>query len=126
MMRLWRVALLVNVALVVGLWLGWVAWGRHLPRLEQELALARQQVPPPGVERVFTAQGVVRAVLREVGVVVLTHEDIPGFMPAMTMGFRAREPGVYEALEPGDVIRFTLRGVPPSMEIVSVERIGRL
>jgi Cu/Ag efflux protein CusF len=126
MMRLWRVALLVNVALVVGLWLGWVAWGRHLPRLEQELGLARQQAPPPGVERVFTAQGVVRAVLRESGVLVLSHEDIPGFMPAMTMGFRTREPSVSAGVEPGDVVRFTLRGVPPSMEIVSLERLGRL
>ncbi|HXG03524.1 MAG TPA: copper-binding protein [Candidatus Binatia bacterium] len=124
-MRLWRVVVLLNLALGVGFALGYLTWGRDVPRLEAELAEARQRLAPYGTEQIHTAQGVVRTVIREIGVVVLTHEDIPGFMPAMTMGFRAADPALYRDVEVGDVIRFTLRGVPPAMQIVAVERLGK-
>lgn len=123
-MRLWKVVLLLNLALVVGLLLGWVAWGRHLPRLEGELSAFRQRMAPPGAERVYTARGVVRAVLPEIGVVVLTHEEIADFMPPMTMGFRTKDPRLLAGVRVGDVVRFTLRGVPPDLAIVDLSREG--
>ena len=41
-MRLWRVILLINLALALGLMLGYLAWGRQALRLEQELQQARR------------------------------------------------------------------------------------
>ena len=121
-MRLWRVVLLVNLALAAGLFLGYLAWGRQIPRLEEELALSRERGAFPGVEQVFTGQGVVRGLIPELNVVILTHEDIAGFMPSMTMGFKLHEPRLYQGLDIGATVRFTLKGVPPNMEIVAIAR----
>jgi Cu/Ag efflux protein CusF len=65
---------------------------------------------------------VVRAVLPELGIIVLTHADIPGFMPGMTMGFRMTVPKIPEALSVGDEVRFTLRGSPPLVVLTAIEK----
>lgn len=117
--------LLLNLALAVGVLVGYLAWGRQVVALERELALARQRILPAGVEQTFTAQGVVRALVPEIGVVVLTHEAIGGFMPAMTMGFRARDPEALKGLAVGDVVRFTLRGIPPNLVITEIAAQGK-
>jgi Cu/Ag efflux protein CusF len=125
-MRLWRVVVLINLALGVGLLMGYLAWGRPLTDLRRELAELRGQVAPAGVERVFRARGVVRALVPEINVIVLSHEDIPGFMPPMTMGFRAQDPKLYDGVAVGDVLAFTLRGVPPNMVITELRKEGAL
>lgn len=124
-MRLWRAVLLLNLALGVGLFLGFLAWGRQLLDLERELAVARSQAAAAGVERSWTIRGVVRAVLPDMNVVVLTHEDIPGYMGAMTMGFRVHEPQLYRGLDIGEPVRFTLKGVPPNLVITAIAREAR-
>lgn len=124
-MRLWRAVLLLNLALGVGLFLGFLAWGRQLLDLERELAVARSQAAAAGVERSWTIRGVVRAVLPDMNVVVLTHEDIPGYMGAMTMGFRVHEPQLYRGLDIGEPVRFTLKGVPPNLIITAIAREAR-
>ena len=118
-MRLWRAVLLMNLALGLGLFVGYLAWGRELLRLEQDLAAARQQAEIP---RTWTVRGIVRAVLPQANVVILTHEDIPGFMGSMTMGFAVQDPKFYEGLDIGETVRFTLTGVPPNLVITAIER----
>lgn len=118
-MRLWRAVLLMNLALGLGLFVGYLAWGRELLRLEQDLAAARQQAATP---RTWTVRGIVRAVLPQANVVILTHEDIPGFMGSMTMGFPVQDPTFYEGLDVGETVRFTLTGVPPNLVITAIER----
>jgi Cu/Ag efflux protein CusF len=39
---------------------------------------------------------------------VVDHQEIKGFMDAMTMGYRVNPPSVLEGLNAGDKIRFTL------------------
>lgn len=121
-MRLWRVVVLVNLALGVGLLFGYLAWGREVVRLGQELELARRQQPALGSTRTWHGRGVVRAVLPELNVVVLTHDDLAGYMGAMTMGFRVHDPKLYEGLDIGDTVRFTLTGVPPNVEITAMAK----
>lgn len=121
-MRLWRVVLLVNLALGVGLLLGYLAWGRELSRLGQELEQARTRQLVAGSQRTWHARGVVRAVLPELNVVVLTHEDLPGYMGSMTMGFRVHDPKLYDGLDIGDTVRFTLTGAPPNVEITAIAK----
>jgi Cu/Ag efflux protein CusF len=121
-MRLWRVILLVNLALGVGLLFGYLAWGREVARLGQELELARGQQFAAGSQRTWHARGVVRAVLPELKVVVLTHEDLAGYMGSMTMGFRVHDPKLYEGLDIGDTVRFTLTGAPPNVEITALAK----
>ena len=121
-MRLWRVVVLINLALGVGLMLGYLAWGRETTRLAEELEAARRRQVVAGVVRTWQARGVVRAVLPELNVVVLTHEDLVGYMGSMTMGFRVHDPKLYEGLDIGDTIRFTLTGTPPNVEITAVAK----
>jgi len=125
-MRLWRVVLLLNLAVGVGLLVGWLAWGREIPRLERRLLESQQRVLVVGSERTWVVRGVVRAVIPEIQVVVLTHDEIPGFMPAgMTMGFKVKDAKVLERARVGDVVRFTLTGVPPDVQITALATEGR-
>ena len=119
-MRLWRAVLLMNLALALGVMLGYLAWGRQLVRLEQELSTARQQAA--AMPRTWTVRGIVRAVLPQANVVILTHEDIPGFMGSMTMGFPVQDPKLYQGLDIGATVRFTLTGVPPNLVITAITR----
>jgi Cu/Ag efflux protein CusF len=120
-MRVWRVVLLLDLALAVGVGAGYVWWGRQAAQLSRELVTARAAAATAGGERQYTGEGVVRAVLPELNVIVITHGEIPGYMPAMTMGFRASSPKIHEAVRIGDAVRFTLRGTPPNMVIVAVQ-----
>jgi Cu/Ag efflux protein CusF len=119
-MCVWRVVILLVLALLVGVGWGYLWWGRHVTRLTGELAEARAVV---GGTREYRAEGVVRAVLPDIDVIVITHEEIPGYMPSMTMGFRATSPKIYERLDVGDAVRFTLRGTPPNLAVVAVEKL---
>jgi Cu/Ag efflux protein CusF len=116
------VVVLVNLALALGLGWGYLWWGRQAVRLQRELVAARSTLPT--VEREWTVSGVVRAVLPDIDVVVLTHEEIPGYMAPMTMGFRAASPKIYEGIRIGDAVRFTLRGTPPNVRLVKIERMN--
>ena len=121
-MRAWKVVLLINLTLVVGVGWGYVFWGLRAGRLERQLAEARAAAES-GIERKWTVDGVVRASLPELGVLVLTHGEIQGFMPAMTMGFRVASPKIQEAVSVGDAVRFTLQGVPPNVAVTTIEKI---
>ena len=121
-MRLWRVVLLVNLALGVGLLCGYLAWGREAVRLGRELEQARRLPGAAGGPRAWHSRGVVGAVLPELNVVVLTHEELAGYMGAMTMGFRLHDPKLYLGLDIGDTVRFTLTGTPPNVEITALAK----
>lgn len=122
-MRLWRAVLLMNLALGLGVLLGYLAWGQPYLSLEREVALGRQQ-SSPGVEQTWTRRGVVRAIFPDRNIIILTHEDIPGYMGPMTMGFVVRDPRLYEGLDVGETITFTLRGIPPNVVITAITREG--
>jgi Cu/Ag efflux protein CusF len=123
-MRLWRAVLLMNLAVTVGLLLGFLVWGRRAAELGRELGALQRQVAQTGVERTWTVKGVVRAVLPDMNVVVLTHEDIAGYMGPMTMGFRVHDPQLYRGVDIGETVRFTLKGVPPNLVITAIAREG--
>jgi Cu/Ag efflux protein CusF len=121
-MRAWKVVALVNLALLLGVGWGYLWWGRQAVRLQRDLAAARSLAS--GVEREWKVNGVVRAILPELDVVVITHEEIPGYMAPMTMGFRAAAPKIYEGIRIGDAVRFTVRGAPPNVKIIALEKIA--
>jgi Cu/Ag efflux protein CusF len=120
-MRLWKVVLLVNLALALGIGGGYLWWGRRAERLERELGQAR--AAPAVGEREWRVRGVVRAILPDINLMVLSHEEIPGYMASMTMGFRAASPKIYDGLQVGDAVRFTVRGTPPDVLVTAVERM---
>lgn len=119
-MRVWQVVVLVDLALALGVGSGWLFWGQPARRLTVELEAARAATAVG--EREFHGSGVVRAGLAELGILVITHGDIPGYMPAMTMGFRAASPKILESVKPGDAVRFTLRGTPPNLAVTAIDK----
>jgi Cu/Ag efflux protein CusF len=121
-MRLWRVVILVDLALAIGVGAGYLWWGQQARRLARDLEVARAAAATAGGEREYQVTGVVRASLADLNVLVVTHGDIPGYMPPMTMGFRAASPQILESVKPGDAVRFTLRGTPPNLAITTIDK----
>jgi len=70
-------------------------------------ARARRATGAEASTRTFEVVGVLTAPAAE-GRVTVAHDDIPGYMPAMTMPF-VLGPGVQARLAAGDRVRFTLR-----------------
>jgi len=121
-MPVWKVALVLNVALAIGLGLGYAGWGRRTEALDRELEATRLQLERLDRERQACAagaraglqqwegRGVVRAVYPQL--LVITHEEIRGLLPARTTGF-PRTPSTPASVQLGDAVRFSLRGTAP-------------
>ncbi len=56
--------------------------------------------------------------------VTIKHDDIPGFMPGMTMAFRVREGRLLERRAPGDLVKATLVVDDSEVHLRTLERIG--
>jgi Cu/Ag efflux protein CusF len=54
-----------------------------------------------------TVGGVLKSIPESKKYVLIAHEDIPGFMKAMTMDFELLRPSQLDGLAPGDAITFT-------------------
>ncbi|MCU0792372.1 MAG: SCO family protein [Opitutaceae bacterium] len=59
-------------------------------------------------EKHFDVTGLIKARLDD-GALVIQHEEIPGYMAAMTMRFTPANPHEAAALQPGDRVRFRYR-----------------
>jgi len=133
-MPVWQVVLLVNLTLAVGLGLGYAGWGRRADRLDQELEATRARVERLERERAacttgarageqqWEARGIVRAIFPGADLLVITHEEIRGFLPPRTTSFRTASPKIRDAVRVGDAIRFSLRGAFRDATIVAIER----
>lgn len=130
-MSMWKVALLLNLSLAVGLGLGYAAWGRRLAaidlearttqaqieRLERELE-ARDAGARAGEQR-WEGRGVVRGVFPQL--LLITHEEIEGLASARTTGFRPAASSGHELAQVGDPIRFWLHGTgADTIELVEI------
>ena len=73
--------------------------------------------------RRFPVTGVVVSA-PENGVLRIAHDDIPGYMPAMTMAFAVGEAGS-AAVAAGDRVRFSLRVAPDGVTAERIAVVGR-
>lgn len=58
--------------------------------------------------RTFTSQGIIKAVEEDGRMLVIAHEAIAGYMGAMTMPFKVKNPDELAGLGPGDLVSFRL------------------
>ena len=60
------------------------------------------------VQAQYTGRGTVVSVNPSTSSVELDHQEIKGFMPAMTMPFRVKDSALLSGLKPGDQVTFVL------------------
>jgi len=108
------------------------AEGRQLQRVQLRLlplalclaivAAACGQKPPE--QRLYPLQGQVLSIDAPRKLVMLKHEEIKGFMPAMTMPYEVEDPKVLDTLAPGDLIDSTLVVFSAGVRIRNVKKVG--
>ncbi|HMF93026.1 MAG TPA: SCO family protein [Vicinamibacterales bacterium] len=86
------------------------------------LAGACRQNPPD--QRTYPLQGQVQSIDAPRHLVILKHEEIKGFMPAMTMPYEVEDPKALETLAPGDLIDSTLVVFSAGARIRNVRKVG--
>jgi len=77
-----------------------------------------------GDHREFTLQGQVLALSADHKEANIKHEDIPGFMPAMTMPYKVEDAKEFESIAPGDLINATLVVVSNDAYLQNVKKVG--
>jgi protein SCO1/2 len=58
--------------------------------------------------QVFTVKGVIKNLQPDGKTVEIRHEEVPNYMPAMTMPFTAKNPSELKKLKPGDKVNFRM------------------
>jgi protein SCO1/2 len=72
----------------------------------------------------YTLQGQILSVAADHKEADIKHEEIVGFMPAMTMPYKVRDPQQYADLKPGDLITATLVIVSNDAYLKDVKKVG--
>lgn len=75
-------------------------------------------------ERTYQLQGQVLAVRAETSEILVQHDDIPGFMPAMTMPYRVKDAALLTDRAPGDLITATLVVAPDLAWLSAITKTG--
>jgi protein SCO1/2 len=88
------------------------------------LGCGRSTNSDDGVDH-YDTRGVVRGFSPDRSTIEIQHENIPGFMPSMTMPFVTREPKVIADLKTGDAISFRMAVTKKDFWIENVKKIRR-
>ena len=78
----------------------------------------------PASARTFQVNGRVRKVDLTEKIVTVAHEEIPGYMPAMTMPLTVKNVVLLAGLQAGDEIHFELSVTDDDSWISALEKIG--
>ena len=74
--------------------------------------------------RTYQLTGQVLAVRPETKEILVKHDDIPGFMPAMTMPYAVKDARLLEGRAPGDLITATLVVEPNLAHLSAITKTG--
>lgn len=74
--------------------------------------------------RTYQLTGQILVVKAETNELLVKHEDIPGFMPAMTMPYTVKDPAIIKDRVAGDLITATLKVAPDSAFLSAITRTG--
>lgn len=72
----------------------------------------------------YQLTGQILAVKPDTNEVLVKHEDIPGFMPAMTMPYVVKDPGLLKDRVPGDLITATLTVDSTLAHLTAITKTG--
>jgi protein SCO1/2 len=77
-----------------------------------------------GDTRTYELTGQILVVKPETNEVLVKHEDIKGFMPAMTMPYHVKEYALIKDRVPGDLITATLNVAPNEAFLTAIKKTG--
>src|ERR1044071_4551814 len=86
------------------------------------IALTACSRTPPSKE--YQLKGQILDVKPETREVLVKHEDIPGFMPAMTMPYTVSDAAILKDRAAGDLITATLRVAPDGAYLTAIKKTG--
>ena len=75
-------------------------------------------------EQEYELRGQIVAVDQARQQVTIKHEDIPRFMPGMTMAFKVSEKRLLDGRQPGDLVKATLVVRDTDVQLRTLERVG--
>lgn len=86
---------------------------------------SKNESPVENGVRMFDAKGVIKGVPAGGRALVIAHEEIPGFMPPMTMELKVRDAVETRNLMAGDEITFQLFSSDETHWIANITRVGQ-
>jgi Cu/Ag efflux protein CusF len=95
-----------------------------IPTPQPASFMAQREMPHGGhgaQPSTHVGEGKVIAVVPSSSQIVVDHKEIPGFMEAMTMGYRVEPAALLGGVKAGDTIRFTIN--PQQKAIVKIEKL---
>jgi protein SCO1/2 len=88
------------------------------------LALAASACSKAPDKRTFTLQGQIQSFDLPRRLVIVKHEEIKGFMPAMTMPYEVQDAKVLDSFVPGDLINATLNVLSAGAYLTDIKKVG--
>jgi Cu/Ag efflux protein CusF len=108
------------LAICTGLILLWPTLGSNPVNAQTKMKTDMQM--EMAKEGVFQGKGKIVAVVPTKGQVVLDHEEIKGFMGAMTMGYSVASQELMKGFKPGDSVNFRIDAA--KKQIIAIEQQG--
>jgi protein SCO1 len=65
--------------------------------------------------------GVIEEIDRNTAQVQINHEEIKGYMPAMSMPYRVKDKNILALINPGDKVDFTMEDSPAGIFILELK-----
>src|SRR5438876_12275428 len=78
----------------------------------------------PPEQRSYTLQGQVQSIDAPRKLLIVKHEEIKGFMPAMTMPYEVEDASALATLAPGDLINSTLVVFSNGAHLSNIRKVG--
>jgi protein SCO1/2 len=90
---------------------------------QREMQHGQHGTPPSasGSQQAVVGEGKVIAVVPSSSQIVVDHKAIPGFMDAMTMGYKVEPASLLGGVQVGETIRFTID--PQQKAIVKIDKM---
>jgi Cu/Ag efflux protein CusF len=91
--------------------------------VQREMPHGQHDTPPSasGSQQAVVGEGKVIAVVPSSNQIVVDHKEIPGFIDAMTMGYRVEPASLLGGVQTGETIRFTID--PQQKAIVKIDKM---
>jgi Cu/Ag efflux protein CusF len=122
-MAVYRVVILVNLALAVGALAGYLWRQSEIDAFRNDLNRARLSTLERSTQpRQWSVNGIIRGSLPNRGALLITHEPIGELMGAMTMAFSVADQRLLDDARAGDRVRFTLVQRNRDLIVVALER----